>query len=249
MKKFCFILLCVLMSWSLGAEALTPGELSKQAEENYQNGKYLQAIQDWKTLSEMGFINGDLYSNLASAFWRLGQVGEARFYFLKAKRLTPRDPNLEANLDFIGEKIEKPQGIVGPLALIRKIPFYRISLNLSESLWLSAIFSLILFVLLFFARLRRKNGLLLWVLLLCLPLFWGLLELWKNFEHDYFFRQAVVLVPRVRLLQAPTTDTPIQEELNEGLLLKVRKHQGDFALVKTLSGKEGWVETKDIGEI
>jgi tetratricopeptide (TPR) repeat protein len=247
MKKYLLMLMLVL--FAAPARAITPAELSLQAQKDYEAGRYEQSIQAWQELSEIGFVNGDLFYNIASAYWRLGKVGQARRYFLKALSWSPRDPAIRQNLSFIDSKFGTKTAGDGPLALIRKIPFYRLSLNAPESLVLGAISSAGVFSLWWLYRRRRKPSYLVGALLILPLLGFGI---WQLKLHSYWglgAKTGVVLLPKLALRDSPLPDASWTEELAEGSLVRMKKSQGDFALVKSASGKEGWVERSSLGEI
>ena len=85
------IILTVVFFFPESLLAVTPGELATRAERSYVQGRYDQAIADWRSLVEIGFVNGAIYNNLGSAYWREGKVGLARLHFLKAQALQPRN--------------------------------------------------------------------------------------------------------------------------------------------------------------
>jgi tetratricopeptide (TPR) repeat protein len=248
MKKF--LLLAVAIFLSSPAFAVTPKELADQAQATYQSGDYKNAIRNWNELIQMGFVNGDIYYNIGSAYWRIGQAGQARRYFLAAKEWSPRDSALRENLAFIESKVEpnKPS-VDGPRALLKKIPFYRLSLNASESLWLCAVASLVFFGLLIVYRLK-KQALYLVLSIVTLPLiFFGSFQYLARSGLPFAKSEAVVVAPNLALREQPLAEAPVLEELREGRLVRLNKVQGDFALVKSPSGKEGWAERSMLGEI
>ncbi|HKY64286.1 MAG TPA: hypothetical protein VJR29_12800 [bacterium] len=248
MKKLFLIVATLLLSTP--AIAVTPKELADQAQAAYQAGKYAEAIRGWNELSQIGFINGDLYYNIASAYWRLGQAGQARRYFLAAREWSPRDPALRENLAFIEAKVEPSRAAVeGPRALLRKIPFYRLGLNGSESLWLCAVTGLLFFGLLTAYRLQRKPLYLILAATALPLLFFGSFQYLMRSAWPFARAEAVVVAPSLSLREQPLAEAPVREELREGRLVRLKKVQGDFALVKSPSGKEGWAERVQIGEI
>jgi hypothetical protein len=179
----------------------------------------------------------------------MGQVGQARRYLLKALRLKPRDADIRANLNFIQETLGEGGGREGLWALIEGIPWWRLSLSFSESLKLTAVLSFCFFILLLLRKRKHKQGRFLsgyplgfFLMLACA---W-LLYLYAN---DHLLNRAVVIHPDAPLLKAPTEQSVSVQGLKEGNLLKVRKTQGDFKLVKTSAGGEGWVKKDQIGEI
>jgi len=247
MKKYLLIL--ILFLFAATAQAITPAELSDQAQKDYGAGRYEPAIQAWQELSEIGFVNGDVFYNIASAYWRLGKVGQARRYFLKALAWSPRDPAIRQNLSFIDSKVGNTATGDGPLALIRKIPFYRLSLNAPESLVFGAISSAGLFSLWWLYRRRRRPAYLVGALLILPFLGFSILQLKLHSYWGLGAKTGVVLLPKLALRDSPLPDASWTDELAEGSLVRVKKSQGDFALVKSASGKEGWVERSSLGEI
>ncbi|HKX13036.1 MAG TPA: hypothetical protein VJP40_07780 [bacterium] len=244
---FLAMIACLL---SMPAFAITPKELTDQAQAAYQAGQYAEAIRHWNELSQIGFVNGDIYYNIASAYWRLGQAGQARRYFLAAKEWSPRDPALRENLTFIEAKVEPSRPSAdGPRALLGKIPFYRFSLNAPESLWLCAVVSLAFFGLLAMFRLRRKPLFLILAAAALPLLFLGSFQYLARTGLPFARSEAVVVAPSLALREQPLAESPVREELREGRLVRLKKVQGDFALVKSPSGKEGWAERVQIGEI
>jgi tetratricopeptide (TPR) repeat protein len=233
----------------VSTQAMTADELANQAQDNFQAGKYSEAISEWKQLEGMRYVNGVIYNNLGSAYWRLGQAGQARRYFLMAKKIAPRDSSIRANLQFITKKVEKPVSEDDLLALLKKIPIYLFALNDSESLIISTALSVLVFGLFFIYRLKGKTSFRTWGFIFLIPFIWSLPQLIWHLNQNYFSIQAVTVVPKSGLLDSPVLSSKVLEEITEGALLEIIKKEGDFALVKTSSGREGWLEKGNIGEI
>ncbi len=249
MRYFPIKVFFLILFFSPAAWGLTPTELAQEAQRNYERGDFSQAAEKWKGLLEMGFVNGDVLFNLGTAYWRQGRVGQARQYFLKAAALSPRDPDIRANLNFVEEKLgERPAG-EGIGAWVSRIPLWRLSMNFSESLWVAAIFSCFCFGLFLWRRLAgvgkfRKMTAAMMVLFLI-----SLLQLSIRVRQEYFSPKAVVIVPSAGLLTAPVSTAKAGVDLKEGTLLNIEKKEGNFYLVKLASNQEGWVEKSQIGEI
>ncbi len=248
MKKLCLPLFLLLIS-AAPALAVTPAELANQAQADYQAQHYDEAIKNWQELNEIGFVNGPLYYNIASAYWRQGKVGQARRYFTLARDWSPRDPEIRQNLGFIESKIDKPMAAEGPRALLNKIPFYRFALNAPESLVCLAVSCAGLFAGLALYRWKRHAAYAVGAVVFVFPLLFGFSQFLARRSLGLGPDPAVVLSPKLALRDNPIPDSPAKEELIEGNLVKIRKSQGDFALVKSASGKEGWVEKSSLGEI
>jgi tetratricopeptide (TPR) repeat protein len=69
------------------------------ASQLYEAGQYAQAAQAYQQLVDQGFADGALYYNLANAHFKQGDYGRAVLNYLRAERLDPRDPDVQANLE------------------------------------------------------------------------------------------------------------------------------------------------------
>lgn len=247
-KSILFILFCFL-SFLPPVWAETTGEMALQAQKNYENKDYRQALLGWDSLRSLGIINGHLYYNVANAYWRLGEVGQALRYLLKAKRLDPRDSDIRANIFFIEEQLGEAPNKEDVLVTFKKIPWYKLSINFFQSLKATAILSALLFGLFLFSKIKGGKAPRKWIWPLVLLVTFTGIQLILRINETYFSNQAVVIKRAVPLLSVPSAQSPAREELKEGDLLNVRKKQGNYRLVKTGSGKEGWVQAEQIGSI
>jgi tetratricopeptide (TPR) repeat protein len=83
------------------------------ANKSYEEGKYAEAASAYEKLLAEGVRSAALYFNLGTAHYRAGQMGRAVAAFRQAEELSPRDPSLRANLQFVRKKVsgeEKPPG-------------------------------------------------------------------------------------------------------------------------------------------
>lgn len=244
-----FLALYLLIFPFRSAYGLSPKELAQGAEQEYQKGHYSNALKNWEELSSLGYTNGNLFYDMGSAYWRLGQVGQARRYFLKASRWNPRDSATRENLSFIKGKLEEGPRERGLLFLLKKLPWWRLSLNIPDSLKMTAISSGALFGILLWSKLRKKKSKPFLIVILFFCAFYSGLQLVSRVGGGYFNKQAVILESKVPLLKIPAKEVLSGQELSEGTLVSIEKAQGDFRLVKTAAGRKGWVEFQQIGEI
>jgi len=235
--------LCFLPS---AVKAITPAELATEAQKDYEAGRYAEAVKNWQTLVEIGFFNGEILSNIGNAYWREGKVGSAKLYFLKAQELQPRDPSIRANLAFAEEKMGEG---ASPDSLLNKLPLYRFSLNYNEALVLAAASCTLIFFFLIFGRIRssRRWKLLSWVFVL--PLLWSGTFLLKGTYQDLWAKPGIILNPQANLLEAPVLTSSPKEVLREGEVVQLLKSEGNFVLVKTTSGRKGWLPKDQMGEV
>ncbi|MDX1387183.1 MAG: tetratricopeptide repeat protein [bacterium] len=242
------ILFMLLIAKPAGAE--TPGGMARDAQRAFEAGRYQEAIHKWEELTDLGYVNGNIYFNMANAYWRLGQPGQTYRYLIMAKKLEPRDGDIRTNLSFVQEKLGKAQKIPeGPIGLIRRVPWWHLSLNYYEAFYFLGIASFLFFGYLFWSQIKKRRPSL--KALIPLGLIFGLaLVFWMVRGAGHFFRaKAIIVGAQVPLLTAPSSEALSGLQLPEGATVKIEKKQGNFRLVKTNEGKEGWVEAKGIGEI
>ena len=88
-----------LLYGSLTAQAPSPAELMSEANERYNRGEYKEAAQLYESLIADGFRDPALLYNLGNAYFEQGDFGKAILYYLRAELLSPRDPDIHANLE------------------------------------------------------------------------------------------------------------------------------------------------------
>ncbi len=101
---------CLALSAALGAIAVvgassllaqqpSPTGMMAMANGSYERGEYAEAIQQYESMLAKGYEDAAIYYNLGNAYLETGDVGRAILSYLRARRLSPRDPDIAANLD------------------------------------------------------------------------------------------------------------------------------------------------------
>ena len=92
--------LAALVAVAGGAVAQSPPaeELMASANERYSRGEYVEAAQQYESLLAGGFRDAALYYNLGNAYFQQSDLGRATLNYLRAERLSPRDPDIRSNL-------------------------------------------------------------------------------------------------------------------------------------------------------
>jgi len=73
-----------------------------------ESGAYQEAIDRYHSVIDSGYVSGALYHNLAGAYFRIDEIGEAARYYESAQRLLGDDPQLSHNLQIIESRIQNP---------------------------------------------------------------------------------------------------------------------------------------------
>ncbi len=69
------------------------------ARERYERGEYAEATQQYEALIDRGYRDATLYFNLGNAHFESGDLGRAILSYLRARELSPRDPDIRDNLE------------------------------------------------------------------------------------------------------------------------------------------------------
>ena len=89
----------ILLYGNVTAQAPSPAELMSDANERFSRGEYAEAAQQYESLIADGFRDAALYYNLGNTYFEQEEVGRAILNYLRAERLSPRDPDIRANLE------------------------------------------------------------------------------------------------------------------------------------------------------
>jgi len=74
----------------------------------FAQNKFPEAAAGYEQLVATGSISPALYFNLGNAYFKSGQIGRAIAAYRQAERLTPRDPDVRANLQFARAQVAGP---------------------------------------------------------------------------------------------------------------------------------------------
>jgi tetratricopeptide (TPR) repeat protein len=74
----------------------------------YEEGKFSEAATAYAKLLQAGQTSAALYFNLGNAFFKSGQMGRAIAAYRLAAQMTPRDPDVRANLQFARNQVQGP---------------------------------------------------------------------------------------------------------------------------------------------
>ena len=90
----------VFSALASGVMAQEPSSAQMMAEANqrFERGEYAEAAQQYEALIGLGYRDAAVYYNLGNAYLEDGDLGRAVLNYLRAEELSPRDPDVIANL-------------------------------------------------------------------------------------------------------------------------------------------------------
>jgi tetratricopeptide (TPR) repeat protein len=80
----------------------------ESANKLYEESKFADAASAYEKLVQSGQVSAALFFNLGNAWFKSGQIGRAIAAYRQAEQISPRDPDLRANLQFARNQTPSP---------------------------------------------------------------------------------------------------------------------------------------------
>jgi uncharacterized protein YgiM (DUF1202 family) len=226
----------------------TPAELFERGSQEYQKGNYGAAGQFFSQIVNAGISDGPVYYNLGNVCFKQKKLGEAIYYWEKARQLMPSDRETRENLELanlmIVDKIEAAQD-----PLLFKLLSGLVGLfTIGQESWLA----LALFVianLLFTCFLTARRGALRFLiaslavvalfLIFCASLFW------KVYERHYK-QNGIVIAQKVDVRSGPGAENITVFSVHEGIKVRVLGNSNGWVQITLPNGWNGWLPRADV---
>ena len=228
----------LLAAW--GLQAAPAGDFARAFEDAnrlYEQGKFLEAAAAYDGLIHSGHASAAVYYNLGNAWFKAGQNGRAIAAYRHALRLTPRDPSLHFNLQFVRQRISGDQRD-------QRTRWERLFGNVTLNEWTLLTFGAywILFVLLAVRELRLSLRRILRPYVVCAGaatlLFaacLGMASYVANRAND-----AVVVVPNAVVRRSPLEESAVSYQLPDGSEISVLDSKDSMAGNR----KQAWLQVQ-----
>lgn len=246
MKKI-IVVICIICICGFAAikDDLTDSFYS--ANKLYEQGKYEEAVGEYKKIINMGYQSGPLYYNLGNCYFKSGALGKTVLYYEKAKRLIPDDPELRFNYNYVqsllADKIQAPKEI-WPLRFILKISNYLTFgkwLGFIITIWLLLIILLILNIFIHgYKGLFRYIG-----ILFLITLILGAVCAITQY-NTYSSPIAVITEKEVPVRYGPGEAEVEAFLLHEGAKAAIIKEKDNWCQIQLPDGKSGWLPKDSI---
>ncbi len=223
--------------------------LLEQAESAYKQGDYKEALSLWDSLLRRGYVSKALLYDMGLAAYHLDCFSLSLAYARRAFYADPLFWEAEELARLARERLDRSSP---PEAFFLSRWWHIFYTRLSAKAW--SLLALVFFwlvgsYLLFWHRSRTKLVLeprrLVFVALF---LFLGLLSLAAAYSRSGQFRQPEVLVSlkQQSLHVGADADSPVLEELPEGVELRYLDQIGHWYKVETPEGQTGWLLARDV---
>lgn len=124
-RQFLLAWLALASMWlAARAPAVEADKLFENGNKLYEERRYPEAAAAYEAILTAGQASPAIYFNLGNAYFKANQTGRAIVAYRQAQQLTPRDPDVSANLRFARNQVEGPtlkptrwQRAIGTLSL------------------------------------------------------------------------------------------------------------------------------------
>jgi hypothetical protein len=204
---------------------------------------FMKVASMYQEMIDEGTVSGPVFFNQGNAWMKAKQPGRAIAAYRQAQRYRPRDPYLDANLQYA----------LGPTATARRpvietVLFWQNWLSYPEKFYGAAAAAVLTFcfaiVALFSSRRRLWQRLVLAGAAVTLVLIISTAYDWYRFEyvkHGVIAQADVV----ARKGNAETYEPALNEKLSEGTEFRLLERRGDWLLIQLPGGQEGWITERE----
>lgn len=236
-----------------------------EANKSYEKGDYSGAVELYSELERLGIENADLYYNIGNAYYKIGKIGRAILYYERARRINPRNKDINENLALARLMLRDKQFVKKESWFGSLMAHLSMNLTLDESVFLTSCFYLLLSVLsiafIFFnTRLirsvhsrfyalspgrflglnPRQDFLTAVVSVLVLCMISGGLSLDKYMRLEGR-RTAIIVAEEVLVYSAPSQNSTLQFRIHEGTRTIIKETRNGWQRISLPGGLSGWI--------
>ncbi|MBA4146854.1 MAG: tetratricopeptide repeat protein [Verrucomicrobia bacterium] len=210
------------------------------ANDLYEQQNFSEAASAYKSLVESGTVTPNIFFNLGNAHFKSGEFGKAIAAYRAAQNLTPRDPDIRANLRFARDKAQNAGASAAQESWLNRLTANEWILLASVPFWLC-------FILLAFAQIRRD-----WqkivrsyaTILGGLALVFGICAAVAA-QHDAH-QAAVVTSVEAVVRHGPFAESQTAFTLRDGAELTVLDQRENWIQVSAGPNRIGWVRAAQV---
>ena len=236
------LLTMALLLFAFATQAQISQSAFDAANKLYEQNKFAEAASAYEKLLQNGQASEALYFNWGNALFKAGQIGRAIAAYQQAERLSPRDADVRANLQFARNQVQ------GPTLLPDRLSKWLGKLSLNEWTWLACAALWIWLLLLTAAQWRpslkttlRTPGV--WAgvatVILCALLGMALYS-------EQVIPRAIVIAQETTARQAPLEESQSAFTLHDGAEVQILDRKDQWLQVQTDPRRTGWVRRENL---
>jgi tetratricopeptide (TPR) repeat protein len=249
MKNILITVLFILMAGFMRAGTNAPDSLVAAGNNAYNQGNYELAKELYLSVTEQGLASSELYYNLGNAFFKLDDIPSAILYYEKARKLNPKDEDINFNLNLANSRvIDKIVPV--PEFFLKKWWLQVLQLTSPDG-WARSIILFFILFLVFAASFLVSKA----VIIRKLSFWGGVVFLALTFftfavgrqSHSQFRNEVegIVFTPTVTVKSSPSENSVDLFVIHEGTKVRILDELEDWSEVRIANGSVGWIHPRD----
>ncbi len=237
--KFRFFPVIFLFSlFSIFSQDLNSNDLFTKANQAYIAGKYLEAKDFYsKLLNDFKQDNYTVNYNLGCCYYKLHELGYARFYFEKAFLFQPQNEDLKNSMNFLLEEIGKKNDSTEEDEFAIKRVLLFVSPPVIFTVFCLFFVILVFSLFTFFRKSSRKSFTLAIISFICSFFLFTFAIVQYNTVND----NSGIVIKDADVYLSPDTSTPISS-VSEGKKVHIlEKSEDDYFMIKLSNNTNGWL--------
>lgn len=232
--------------------AETAEQYFDQANQAYQQGKFVDAIQKYEQIVQSGTTSGELLYNLGNAYYKAGNVSKAIVNYERALKLLPNDDDVRHNLQLANLMITDKTEPTPRLFVWDWWDAIKSSFTLNSITWLCYVFFVMMIGAIGLAMLapsyaKRRAAFLGGLVCAAVLTFSGLIFVGK-LNAVQSTDTAIVTITVTTVKNSPDANSTDAFVLHSGVKVLITDRVNEWFKIRLADGKVGWMEQK-AGEI
>jgi len=246
MKQLTYILISLLTTFCVAQNEA----LFEKANTLYNEGKYAEAIDNYRAILETEKHSADLYYNLANAHYKLNNIAPSIYYYEKALLLNPNDTEIKNNMAFAKNMTIDAIEVV-PDAGFSKL-LNAATNKMSFDAWaktaVGLVFCFVVLFLVYYFAYSTLNKRLAFIgsITAFILVFVTLAFAFHKYNLDKNDNPAIVFSHESKVKSNPNSRSEESFRLHEGTKVQVIETYNDWKKIKLSDDKTGWVVSDDI---
>lgn len=224
----------------------------RDANAAYEKSDYAEAAALYRRAIDEGAVSSRLYYNYANSLFRLKQLGMAILYYEKARKLAPDDEDIAYNLRFANAQTIDKNPVPEANVFARALWVFHSAYTINQGLWAAALLFGGIFLaatLALFAGSALRGLLITAIGFAVLGLAALVPSLAYKVKQQETLEYAIVISPTLEMYSGPGDTYQVLTKVHEGTKFEIVEVQGEWASVKLLNGKGGYVRLADLGKV
>ena len=255
-----FVILAVIAPLTALSSA-EAGELLSKAETTFSDAnelietepeaaveKYRSAAAYYNSIIESGIVNAGLYYNMANAYFRAGEVGQAILNYRRALLYSPSDKQIRYNLEFARKQQKNGFILDSEHEVVKIIFFWHFIMPVSIKVLILIISNLLFWGALVLRRLGRPV-----LKMSAVPAIIGLLlsaSLFVDWQSSNVFHGVVTATSTIgRTGDSRSYESSFDAPLYQGVEFEIQQQRVGWILAELPNGELCWLEEKDCSVI